>query len=154
MIYLKAMQSGVVQVSVADSSSGGWARPRAAIGMELYERILPNPHRLAPSAGADEDASHDDVPNNDPPKEDASHAPSATAPAAASSWRFAGVYTSPRFLYEPPVTDHGQQLQLIARWITRRGERGRFGDARTVMTLFNPTRNLGGSLHRDSRAAA
>ena len=52
-----------------------------------------------------------------------------------STWRFVGKFTRTPITLHPDIQTNGDEVQLIARWVTLRGETGRFGSIASIKLL-------------------
>ena len=130
-----AETSGVIRIHVSDSQTGRRARPRSAVGLQLFERVrprevvdahpAPEPNGVA-NVGADE-----------------------TPPG----WRFVGVFTATPIRIYPSSTNPGDEVTLVARWFTRRGEGGPFGRPTSLRVPFGAVPRFN-ALQHDRRALA
>lgn len=110
-LSLRATLDGWVTVKVSDSETGRRARPREAVGMELYVSVRPAA------------AARGEVP--------AGEAGAMTGESMAA-WRFLGLFTATPFAVDPRAGGPGDEVTLMGRWVTRRGEPGAFGQAKAI----------------------
>jgi hypothetical protein len=68
-------------------------------------------------------------------------------------WQFAGTYTSTPIRYQPSAQQPGDQVWLMARWVTRRGEVGTFGNAKGL-SVGNVMLKVGAAQRTMDRQAA
>ncbi len=66
----------------------------------------------------------------------------ATDPITAGTCRFIGLFTQTLIRLEPPLRNHGDVVLLTARWLTRRGEPGRFGNAISTPLVMKPVQHI------------
>jgi hypothetical protein len=168
-LLLSAAMSGAVTVSARDSQTFRSARPKSAMGMELYERIRPVETMLAAAAAAKAAAAAVKAaaaPDADPADANPAGSSSALAnpstlntPDASSAiaepirFRFIGVYTRTPIRMYPPIRAHGDEVTYVARWVTRRGEPGPWGQPASIRPPLQPA-VAGLSMQRDRRARA
>ena len=119
VLKLRADLSGRMHIRVRDSQSSRRARPKSAAGLELYERITPQ--QIAEGAGATDAGAIANVGADDAP----------------SGWRFVGVFTRTPIVIYPAAKATGEPVWYVARWFSRRGEPGKFGDPRTLNAIVS-----------------
>jgi hypothetical protein len=117
VLSLRADRSGRMHVRVHDSQSLRRAKPKSAVGLQLFERIIPRDVAHAASA-----AGSGAVPN-------------VGADETPPGWRFVGLFTRALFVFDHAAKATGDQASYVARWYTRPGKPGRFGNISTINAI-------------------
>lgn len=117
MLSIEASISGAVTIRVRDSQSPRRGKPRQAAGVQLYQRIIPRDE--------EEQLHQRDTLTEDP------------------RWQFIGVFGSTQIQIRPQAGEPGDLICLAARWMTRRGETGPFGQIAATRMSFGGVRNRG-----------
>ena len=124
---------GGVEIFVMDSASQRRKRPAAAMGLALYQRIVPlaavEALGLAYAAGTGEGILP--AVDGEPPV------------AVEHPWTFIGVYSAWPINLDPAIERTGDVVGYAARWITRQGECGPFGVPTSIRPQYNTARALG-----------
>lgn len=141
-LYLSEPALGVARIQVLDSHSGRRARPRAAIGLELWQRIRP---------AAVANARYGPTPVASPEEQGD---PEARVESSDYPWRFIGVFSRWPMTFQPRIENHADEVSYVARWVTRRGEPGRFGAAASIQLVRNPALRTGAGRSDPRRLAA
>ena len=126
VLIVRSENSGAVTIRVSDSQRNGRAKPRGSVGMQLYQRIVP--------------------------RELVSTLTKSDSTITEPRWQFVGVYGSTPIQINPKTNEPGDLICLAARWMTRRGETGAFGQIATTTSCFDGVRNDG--MHNQRRMVA
>jgi hypothetical protein len=119
ILNIDAHIRGVLKITVMDSATLGRARPRSAIGMQLYQRLRPRS-----VAEASTDSNSVNLPEN--------------GEAEQYPWRYIGLITKTPHVMHPEIQEAGDEVTLIGRWMNRRGEVGHFGPEARIQVPFPP----------------